>query len=99
MGFPQNCKQNRVIETYTHWNAIKKRFSEKLAEEKEKLLVANNLVGHFIDCVREVLSVSLFEKHHTLSTNLLENLLKELTRKTASVLTHFFFELKFENML
>ena len=88
-----------MIEAYTHWNAIKERLTEELTEEKEELLVANDLVGHFIDCVREVLSVSLFEQHHTLSTNLLKNLLKEFTRKTASVLTHFFFELNVENVL
>ena len=54
---------------------------------------------HFIDCVGEVLSVGLFEQHHALSTYLLENLLKKFTRKTASVLTHFFFELDVENVL
>jgi hypothetical protein len=50
-----------MIEAYTHWNAIKERLTQELAEEKEEFLVANDLVGHFIDCVREVLSVSLFE--------------------------------------
>jgi len=99
VGLSQDCQQNRVVEAYTHWNAVKESFSEELAEEKEELLVADNFMRHFIDCVGKVLSISLLEQHHALSTNFLENLLEELSRKTTSVLTHFFFELNIENVL